>query len=159
MALDTVDEAVKLGGLSPQRPSQTETVKLVGAADYSPAGAGALQERFGLELDIASHLNGAYGDQAFKVAELAQDGLGTRLSPEHPYLEAEVVYGARLEGACTLTDVLARRLRLGFLDQAATQRAVPRAAQLLGDALGWSEARRNEEAETARRHFGDPVLR
>ena len=159
MALDTVDEAVRVGGLEAQGPSRTETLKLVGGEGYSPAGTGALQERFGLELDVASHLNGAYGDQAFRVAELAQDGLGVRLSPEHPYLEAEVVYGARFEGACMLTDVLARRLRLGFLDRAATQDIIPRVAQLLGDVLSWDEARRNEEERTAQRYFGDPVLR
>ena len=159
MALDTVDEAVRVGGLEAQGPSRTETLKLVGGEGYSPAGTGALQERFGLELDVASHLNGAYGDRAFRVAELAQDGLGARLSPEHPYLEAEVVYGARFEGASTLTDVLARRLRLGFLDRAATQDIIPRVAQLLGDVLGWDEARRSEEEEAAQRYFGDPVLR
>ena len=157
MALDTVDEAVKLGGLKPQQPSQTETLMLVGAEGYSSAGTGALQERFGLELDVASHLNGAYGDQAFRVAELAADGFGARLAPRHPYLEAEVVYGARFEGARTLTDALARRLRLGFLDRAATQDALPRTAQLLGDVLGWDDARREEETRQARRYFGDPV--
>ena len=157
MALDTVDEAVKLGNLGPQQPSQTETLMLVGAKDYSSAGTGALQERFGLELDVASHLNGAYGDQAFRVAELAADGFGARLAPQHPYLEAEVVYAARFEGAHTLTDVLARRLRLGFLDRAATQDALPRVAKLLGDVLGWDDARREEEMRKARRYFGDPV--
>lgn len=156
MALDTVDEAVKLGKLPTTGASQTEHIKLRGAEEYSATNAGKLQEQFGLELDVASYLNRAYGDQATKVAELAKgDGkrYDARLVAGHPYLEAEVIYGATHEYARSVTDLLARRLRLGFLDREATQASIPRVAELLSEVLGWDEARREQEMVDARAYF------
>ena len=154
MALDTVDEAVARGGLTPERPSGTETRRLVGGEGFSPAGAGELQERYGLDLEVASRLNGAYGDRAPQVADLARNGHGGRLLEGYPYLEAEVVYGATFEGARHATDLLARRLRLGFLDAEATRQAVPRVVDLLAKTLDWSGERCDAERQEALRYFG-----
>jgi glycerol-3-phosphate dehydrogenase len=141
MALDAVDQAIELGGLE-AGASRTEERTLVGGAGYAPVLAGELQERFGLDHDVASHLAGAYGDRAHEVAELAEsDELGARLAEGHPYLEAEVRYGARHEMARTSTDVLARRTRLGFLDRDAAVGAVPRVSELLAGELGWDDER------------------
>jgi glycerol-3-phosphate dehydrogenase len=141
MALDAVDQAIELGGLE-AAASRTEERTLVGGAGYAPVLAGELQERFGLDHDVASHLAGAYGDRAHEVAELAEsDELGARLAEGHPYLEAEVRYGARHEMARTSTDVLARRTRLGFLDRDAAVGAVPRVSELLAGELGWDDER------------------
>lgn len=141
MALDGVDEAIRVGGLS-AGPSRTIDLPLVGGAEYAPTGAGELQERFGLAPDVASHLNAAYGDRAEQVARLAQDeGLAERLAEGHAYLEAEVVHAARHEDARTGVDVLARRMRLAFLDQQASLAAVDRVTELLTAELGWDEAR------------------
>jgi glycerol-3-phosphate dehydrogenase len=45
-----------------------------------------------------------------------------RLHPAHTYLEAEVEYAAAVELAQTVVDVLARRLRLAFVDRCAVAR-------------------------------------
>ncbi len=153
MAVDTVDEAQRIGNLGGLRRSQTETLTLLGGLRYSPFEAARLQEVYGLELEVASYLNRAYGDQAEAVARLAKEGLAARLAPGHAYLEAEVVYGARHEWARTTTDVLARRTRLGFLDRGATLQAIPRVARLLGDELGWSAEARQEDEAAARAYF------
>jgi len=154
MALDTVSEAQRLGQLGGSRTSQTATLPLVGGANYTPAAAGMLQERFGFDAEVASHLNQAYGDQAEEVAVLAGDGYSRRLHPHHPYLEAEVIYAARHEAARRTVDVLARRTRLGFLDQAAALAAVPRVAELLGEEFNWSVEQRAGDETDAKAYFG-----
>ncbi|HZW98684.1 MAG TPA: FAD-dependent oxidoreductase, partial [Trueperaceae bacterium] len=131
MSEDAVDAAVEAGGLSPMRESVTRDLPLVGGERYDPDGHARLVREHGLPVDVARHLNRAYGDRAATVARLATDGLGARLSPSHPYIEAEVVYAREFEFACTVEDVLARRLRLSFLDSAAAEAAGPRVRELL----------------------------
>lgn len=149
MALDAVDQALRVGDLQ-AGPSGTAHRPLVGGASFTATGAGELQERFGLHPDVASHLSHAYGDRAGKVASLAaRDGLSERLAVDHPYLEAEVVYAARAEMACTTVDVLARRTRLGFLDRDAAVAAVGRVNELLSRELGWSPERAADDRADA----------
>jgi len=139
MALDVVDKAVEIAGFE-VGASHTESLPLVGAADYQPTGAGELQETFGFAPDIASHLHRSYGDRARLVAEVALGRGGpVRLSDAHPILEAEVIYAAQHELACTSIDVLARRTRLAFLDQQAAIDAIPRVNALLGEAQAWDD--------------------
>ncbi len=153
MALDTVDEAQRLGlGAA---TSRTETLKLEGAQAYSPSGAGDLQELFGLGPEVASYLNRAYGDRAQRVAELAQNGHGGHIVPGHAYLNAEVVYGAQQEAARSTVDILARRTRLSFLDAEAARVAVPKVAGLLAETLRWDDATRLADIAAARVYFAD----
>jgi len=155
MALDTVNEAVRVGKLEAARASKTEQIKLVGGARYTPADTGTLQTDYGLDPDVADYLNRAYGDRAKEVAKLARDGLGARLLEGHPHLEAEVVYGAQVEAARTTVDILARRTRLGFVDQKATLKAVPRVASLLAETLSWDQGARQEDEKRACTYFSD----
>lgn len=149
MALDAVDQVLRIGDLE-AAASRTAERPLVGGASYAATGAGELQERFDLPSDVASHLNRAYGDRAAQVALLAErEGLANRLARAHPYLEAEVLYAARHELACTSTDVLARRTRLGFLDRAAAVGAVARVNELLTREFDWEEARAAEDRADA----------
>ena len=154
MALDTVDEAVKVGQLQ-AGPSRTEHLKLVGAEAFRPDGADMLAKQFGLDDDVAEYLNRAYGDQAVKVAELAK-AHPQRLVPGQPQLEAEVIYSATREGADTAVDFLARRTRLAFLDQGAALAALPKVISLLGETLVWDEARKQREKQAALAYLGKP---
>lgn len=131
MAEDAVDVAVSHAQLTPLRGSVTDALKLVGATDYIADGGARLISDFGLAPDVAAHLNSSYGDCAPLVARLAAAGLGERLAPDLPYLEAEVVYARDNEYAHTAMDVLERRTRLGFLDSRAAQAVRPRVEELL----------------------------
>lgn len=67
-----------------------------------------------------------YGSDAFKIKELIQqDGtLAAPIHPNYPYTKAEVIWFIHNEMAETLEDILARRIRLLFLDaQAAIESA------------------------------------
>ncbi len=151
MAVHAVNRAVARGGLPVRGGSQTRTTPLAGAAGYRPDAAG-LQHRHGLPADVARHLDASFGDRAAQVAVLAETGYRARLATRYPYLEAEVVYAARHEAACTVDDVLSRRTRLAFLDSAAALASVPRVAALLAAELDWnaSERRRQEASAAAR---------
>jgi len=132
MAEDAVTTAVGHGDLSPARDSVTAHLRLVGAESFVDDGGAALAREFGLAPDVAAHLARAYGDRAPEVGRLAAGGLGARLAPGHPYLEAEVVHGRDREFAHTAEDVLSRRTRLAFLDEAAAAGATARVEELLG---------------------------
>lgn len=79
---------------------------------------------------------------------IAKDDYDIPLASGHPHLQAEVIYGARHEGACTAVDILARRLRIGFLDKAAMG-AIGRFVDLLAHELGWTPEQRDQHAADA----------
>ncbi|HEX7004751.1 MAG TPA: FAD-dependent oxidoreductase [Trueperaceae bacterium] len=130
MALDAVDRAVRVGRLEPSRGSATETLPLRGAEGFGADGIAQL-ERAGLDEDVAAHLHRAYGSKATEVATIAAQGYGGRLAAGYPHIEAEVIYGSRVEMACTAEDILHRRTRLAFLNESAAEEARPRVEELL----------------------------
>lgn len=148
MALDTVDEVERVGNFA-HNSSLTEHLKLIGAKQFSPQGSGKLQEDYGLELDIASYLNRAYGDQAIHIAKLCQQGYGDRLAENHAYTEAEVIYAARHEAARSTSDILARRTRLAFLDTQAALQAIPKVSALLAQELHWNAEKKAQDSRQA----------
>ncbi|MGD1938142.1 MAG: FAD-dependent oxidoreductase [Cyanophyceae cyanobacterium] len=158
MSLDAVNQAIALGNLQPTHAGpQTETIPLAGGKHYEPDGAAKWVHNYGLSEAVATHLQRAYGDRTPDVMAIAQDGYESPLAGDHPYLEAEVIYGARHEGACTAVDILARRTRLGFLDSAATNGAITRVVELLGNELGWTEGERQQHHQDAVNYFANSV--
>eukprot|EP01133_Synstelium_polycarpum_P010784 gene10784-12564_t len=102
---------------------------------------------FKIEKDIASHLAHSYGDQAVYVLKLAKEkNLMTRLANGYPYIEAEVEYGVR-EYACTAEDIIARRTRLAFLDNAKSLEALPRIVDLMAPILGWDKSKKAQQLQ------------
>jgi glycerol-3-phosphate dehydrogenase len=67
-------------------------------------------------------------------------GPGTLLHPAFSYTEAEVIWAVTNELARTVEDVLARRLRLLFLDADAAMAAAPRVARLMRECLQQTES-------------------
>jgi glycerol-3-phosphate dehydrogenase len=145
MAQDAVDYAILHTRLKPAAECRTALLPLVGAEGFDPAGAKQIETRHALDADVAQHLLRAYGSREDQVADLLAEVGSARLAPGHPILEAEVVWAARQELAQTALDVLARRTRLAFLDQAAAKAALPRVVGLLAAELGWDAARRSRE--------------
>lgn len=112
-----------------------------------------LRESYHLDKDISEHLMRNYGTRALQIAEIEREGFldrkpsdhPRRLHPKYPYLEAEVVFAVRQEYAEKATDVIGRRMRLAFIDSAATAQLVPRVVSMMGDLHGWSKTRREQE--------------
>jgi glycerol-3-phosphate dehydrogenase len=149
MAEEAVDRAVASAGLQTSGPCRTLDLKLFGAERYAAEIFQALTQDYGVEPDIARHLQHAFGDQATSVARLAENGLSARLHSEHPYIEAEVVHAARHELAERASDVITRRIPLAILDNAAAQAALPRVVELMAGERGWDDERCRQETELA----------
>jgi glycerol-3-phosphate dehydrogenase len=89
---------------------RTQELRLVGATDDVPAGA---LSRYGSEAELVQRLTGA------------EIEIGPGLT------EAMVRFAARYEFARTVDDVLARRVRLLFLDARLAARCAARVAEIL----------------------------
>jgi len=83
-----------------------------------------------------------YGSAAAVIRAMTQGvpSLSERLHPFFPYTLAEVLFAVRHEMACTVEDVLARRVRLLFLDANAALQAAPKVAEMMARELGKDEA-------------------
>jgi glycerol-3-phosphate dehydrogenase len=79
-----------------------------------------------------------YGSDAPRIRALP--GAAALLHSGLPYVEAEVLWAVRHEHARTVEDVLARRLRVLFLDANAAVNAAPRVATLMAEELGRDNA-------------------
>jgi glycerol-3-phosphate dehydrogenase len=84
----------------------------------------------------------------------ADPALGKRLLPAFPYRLAEVIMAVREEMARTVEDVLARRLRLLFLDARAAIDVAPVVAELMRMELGLDKDWRNAQIHSFRELAG-----
>ena len=129
MAAEVVDTAITVGDL-PAKTCLTRELTVQGNNETLPAFDNNITV-------IAGHP---------VLALIREDpGLAKKLVDRFPYTEAEVVWTVRAEMARTVEDVLARRLRILFLDAVAALQAAPRVAQLLSTELGKDEAWENEQ--------------
>lgn len=144
MAKDTVD-AVARGIERPTPPSVTEHIGLTGAEGYPAAWnrRGRIARKHGLTPGAVGHLLNRFGTHAREVLALvdARPELGALLPGSEDYLAAEVVYAVTHEGALHLDDVLARRTRMSIEAWDRGVSAAPVAARLMGEVLGWDDAR------------------
>ncbi|MBO3269608.1 glycerol-3-phosphate dehydrogenase/oxidase [Hymenobacter defluvii] len=133
MGQDTVDKAIAIGKL-PKAQSQTAHLPIHGALATT---------------DRSNHLYVYGSDQpALQQLVAAEPSLGEKLDPTLEFLKAEVVWAARYELARTVEDVLARRVRVLFLDAQAAIRMAPEVAALLARELG-HDARWEQEQVAA----------
>ncbi len=142
MAEDTVDRAIKLG-LLPKQRCVTRKLKIHG---YRP------------NPDLTDHLYVYGSDRDAIVALAASDpAMAERISDRYPYTAAEVVWAARHEMARDVEDVLARRVRLLYVDAAEAIRAAPATARILAAELGrdqdWVDGQVKEFTALAKRYI------
>ncbi|MGY2132419.1 FAD-dependent oxidoreductase [Hymenobacter sp. HD11105] len=137
MGQDAIDTAIRLGKLPPTA-SQTATLPIHGAMTPSDPG----------------HYLSVYGSDQPALLELIQrqPALGTKLDEKLDFCQAEVVWAARYELARTVEDVLARRVRVLFLDAQAAIRMAPTVAALLAAELG-HDARWQQQQVSAFTHL------
>jgi glycerol-3-phosphate dehydrogenase len=144
MGQDTVDKAISLGKL-PKAESKTASLAIHGALATT-------------DDDRRNHLY-VYGSDQPALLELIeqQPALGEKLDDTLEFVKAEVVWAARYEMARTVEDVLARRVRVLFLDAEAAVRMAPTVAALLAQELGhdyaWQQAQVTEFTKTAQNYL------
>ena len=91
--------------------------------------------------NLADHMY-VYGSDEPKILNLIKENpaLGEKLSPKFGYTLAEVVWAVREEMALTVEDVLARRVRLLFVDAREAMAAAPKVAETMARELGRDQA-------------------
>lgn len=155
MAQEAVDAAIQTANLTPKTGCQTIGLLLEGGNEWSPTMYIRLVQDYGLDPEVAKHLSNTYGDRAFAVAKFAQltgkrwPVAGRRLHIDFPYIEAEVRFAVR-EYACNIVDVVARRLRLSFLNVQAALESLPKIADIMAEELKWSKSEKEKQLEKAK---------
>jgi glycerol-3-phosphate dehydrogenase len=126
MAEDAVDKAISTHNL-PKSICKTEQISIHGNTKTT-------------ELDRKNHLY-IYGSDHSEILKLQEEEpeLKEKLHPDYDYTLAEVVWAIRSEMARTIDDVLARRVRLLFLDARAAITSSEKVGDLLAKELGFDE--------------------
>ncbi len=151
MGKDAVDAARHLLGPDGVPDSITDRVRLAGADGFETRTnqRASLARASGLHRARIDHLLGRYGGLVDEVLDLIaeQPDLAEPLDGADDYLRAEVVYAATHEGARHLDDVLTRRTRISIETFDRGIKAARPAAELMAGALGWDEARLDDEVD------------
>jgi glycerol-3-phosphate dehydrogenase len=115
MAEKTIDKAIQSAGLK-FAPSKTKDLKIHGWQSIS----------------TDSHLS-VYGSDADAIRELIEkdSSLSEKIHPSYPFTKAEIKWFVENEMAVTLEDIMARRLRILFLDAKAALEAAPMVVKTL----------------------------
>ncbi len=123
MAEDVLNRALKVSGKT-AAPCKTANLKLHG---------------YKTDAD-RSNWNYVYGTDAEKIEAIisADKTAAEKLHPNYDFTRAQAIFAAREEFAQTVEDVLARRVRLLFLDARAAMEAAPAVAEILARELGKS---------------------
>ena len=143
MAEDTVDEAMRVAGLE-KVECPTAALRIHG---FSTDGIDK------------GHLN-IYGSDAAHILAIAQERpeLARNLHAAFPYIGAEVVWAVRNEMARTVEDVLARRLRVLFLNARVAMEMAPEVARLMAAEMktdrSWQEAQVKDFSRLATQYLG-----
>ena len=152
MAEDTIHRVQQVLGV-PQTDSKTRNYVLYGGKDFTDDYWLRLCREYDVSEETAIHLAGKFGTAAEDVLAL---GVGDR-SLMQPILEGgaaircEVIYSVRNEMACTIEDVLARRLGMQFYSWFDAIEAAPLVGSMIAKELHWNEC---FARESIRRYVG-----
>lgn len=125
MAEDTLNRAIAMGKL-PARKCVTRRLHIHG---------------YRLHPNLADHMY-VYGSDIEAVEALKRENpaFAQRLSDKFDYTAAEVVWAVREEMALTVDDVLARRVRMLYIDADEARKAAPAVAKIMAAELGRDQA-------------------
>jgi glycerol-3-phosphate dehydrogenase len=156
MARRTLRAVARQLGEQPPGPDRTADVTLPGAErvgpdaeSYRQARTRALVQR-GVAPATAARLTWLYGGQLDELLALGDRDPSwlEPLHPEVPALRGEALLAAQGEMATTLADFMDRRAALLLFGPGQGEAAARAAADVLGEALGWSGERRARELES-----------
>jgi len=142
MAEDTIDKAIELGKVS-SRKCVTVGFHVHG---------------YRKNPDLTNHLY-IYGSDEEYIHQLEKQNpaYAKKLSSKFDYTVAEVIWAVREEMARTIEDVLARRVRMLYIDSKEAVAVAPKVAAIIASELGydkaWEEKQVKSFTETASRYI------
>lgn len=136
MAEDTIDEAMRAHRLG-NTSSKTQNMSIHGNVNAET-------------VDRSNHLY-VYGSDIPKIKAFYYNNpeYSEKIHPDHPFTVAEAIWAVRNEMAETIEDILARRVRLLFLDARAAIDSAYKIASIIAKEKGYSE----EWARTQEKEF------
>lgn len=150
MAEDTVNKAIQTAGLSFVH-SATQTLHIHGFQNS--------KQTFPDSKQINNAVFQIYGSDEKAIKELIYKNpeLGEPIFPQTIYLKAQIVWAVREEMARTVEDVLARRLRVLFLDARLAIDMAPEVAKIMADELNkdsdWQQQQLNDFVNLANNYL------
>lgn len=169
MGQDTIDAVLKNNpNISvPNKLSVTRNMRLIGGYnsktldktekdihEFVDAYRLFLHEKYSLAPDVAASLVEMYGANAPKVVALGEaNNLNGLIHKGVPIIKAQVLYAIRNEMATNVRDVLFRRLGVGFASKQTAEEMISSVADLMAKELDWSEEKKQEEIDTAKKHL------
>lgn len=142
MAEETVNLAIKTKRLA-YKPCKTRNLKIHGY-------------RENLDRNNYLHIYGSDQDAIIQLQESNPEN-AQKLHPKLDYTVAEVVWAVQKEMACTIDDVLARRVRALYMDARASIEMAPAVASIMAKELGkdqtWEEKQIREYSSIAKNYF------
>ncbi len=143
-----VNRLVQRVGRAGLAPCRTAGTPLVGGRAILDAERDAWRQRArsaGLDDTQFEALIGMYGSRVNALLDLiAQRGVGRRLHPELPWVEAQVDFAVEHEFARTVEDVLRRRLPIALGPHRHDAVITRKVAERMGVLLGWDADAREE---------------
>ena len=137
--------------------SVTEKIPAIGADGYFALEqqSSQLAELSGLPVETITHLLNRYGSTINEILEIIESDkkLGQQLSPDLPYLKAEIVYAATHEGAQSVDDVISRRTRIAFEANDGGESLAASVATLIAPILGWDAAAKKASVSEFTKHL------
>ena len=133
MAEDTVDKAIEMGKVE-KRKCVTRKLKVHG---WRPNP----------NLDDHMYVYGS-DEPAIRAMIKENPALGELISDKYGYTLAEIIWAIRKEMAQTVEDVLARRVRLLFVDAREAQKAARKVAEVMAEEMGKDKAWIDAEVES-----------
>lgn len=129
MGEDVIDRAISVGGLL-KKDCATEELRI-----------------HGYTTTLSKEYRAIYGADSVGIQKSEEENpdLKAYLIEGEPYTYSEIIWAAKHEMARTIEDVLARRMRLLFLDAKEAEKAARKTAEILGDELGRTEEWKNQQ--------------
>ncbi|SDB28127.1 glycerol-3-phosphate dehydrogenase [Flavobacteriaceae bacterium MAR_2010_188] len=130
MAQDAIDKAIELEMLVDSK-CKTKKLPIHGCTDES---------------STFESLN-RYGSDSKEMEKMISENpeLGEKIHPNHIFLNVEIYWAIKFEMARTVEDILARRIRLLFLDAKAAVEVSTEIARIMAKELGWNHEKEQKE--------------
>jgi glycerol-3-phosphate dehydrogenase len=151
MAEDLTDKLISVGNLTSKMKCFTASFAFPGADGYSKHLVAKIQTMYDLPYETAVRLSDAYGGEVplilGKKPKEIKKGSG--------YFVEEIKHFVKKEFALSLSDVMARRWRILFLDLNLAESLAMQTNNILAKELGWKETEKKSSLNELLKHIKD----
>lgn len=141
MAEDLTDKMIQVGKLVPVRTCDTHNYAFPGKDGYTENMYLKIAQAYKLNTDTSKRLRNYYGGEVFDI-------LGKKpkeLVKDSGYFQEEVIHSIKNEFALSLSDFIARRIRVLFTDLKLAKELIKPVSEIMAKELKWSASKKSAE--------------